>query len=196
VIHQIWFIMITSSVVYGCLQGGTGNLMDAALSGCGKALALTLELAGGYMFFCGLMEIARTLKAEQGIVRLLRPLMKKLMPDTQSTQARGAVAINLAMNVLGMGNAATPAGLEAMRLMEKERGLRANVRHDMEMLLILNATSLQLLPTTVLALRAAAGSANANAVLWPTILCTACSTLVGVACGLFCRRREEKRYGS
>lgn len=195
-IHQIWFIMIFASVVYGCLHGGGEQLLEAALSGSGKALALTLELSGGYMFFCGLMEIARALRAEQGLVRLLRPLMKKLMPDTQSPEAGGAVALNLAMNVLGMGNAATPAGLDAMRLMEKERGLRPGVQHDMEMLLILNATSLQLLPTTVLTLRAAAGSVNANAVLLPTILCTACSTLTGVACGLFCRWREEKRYGN
>jgi len=193
-IHQIWFIMMSASIVYGCLNGAGQELLEAALSGSGKALALTVELCGGYMFFCGLMEIARSLRAEQGLVRLLSPMLGKLLPNVRSDEARGAVALNLAMNVLGMGNAATPAGLEAMRRMEAERSLRPAIWHDMEMLLILNATSLQLLPTTVLTLRTAAGSADANAVLLPTILCTAFSTVTGVACGLFCRWRKELRH--
>ncbi len=193
-IHHIWFIMIASSVVYGCVHGAGGQLLEAALLGSGKALSLTVELCGGYLFFCGLMEIAKASGAQRGLQRLLSPLLQKLMPHVQTPEARGAIALNLAMNVLGMGNAATPMGLEAMRRMDTERALHPPVKHDMEMLLILNATSLQLLPTTVLTLRAAAGSANVNAILLPTIACTALSTLTGVAAGLVCRRWEERKH--
>ena len=193
-LHRIWFVMISAAVLYGSVNGSAHRLLEGALAGCTKALALSMELCGGYMFFCGLMEIARALRAERGVMRLLRPLLGKLMPNTKTPDSGGAVALNLAMNVLGMGNAATPAGLEAMRQMEMERKLRPAIRHDMEMFLILNATSLQLLPATVLTLRTAAGSADANAVLMPTILCTAFSTVTGVSCGFICRCWEEHRH--
>lgn len=193
-IHLMWFIMMASSILFGLVQGKGNQILEAALDGCGKALSVTLELCAGYLFFCGLMEVARALKAEQGMQKILSPVLGRLMPHLHRPETRGAVALNLSMNVLGMGNAATPAGLQAMRLMAQERELNPRVRHDMEMLLILNATSLQLLPTTVLALRMAAGSANVNAVLLPTIACTAFSTVTGVLCGLLCRKWEECRH--
>lgn len=169
-------------------------MLSSALAGTEKSLSLTLQLCAGYLLFCGLMEIARALRAERVVGRMLKPLLGRLMPCVQGDEARGTVALNLSMNLLGLGNAATPMGLEAMRQMEAERALRPGVRHDMYMLLILNATSIQLLPTTVLTLRVAAGSVDANAVLLPTILCTAFSTVAGVGAGLICRRWEEKRH--
>jgi len=195
-IHHIWFLMMAISIIYGCVQEGGKGVLEAALGGCGNAVSLTLELCGGYMFFCGLMEIAAALRAEKGLTNLFSPVMKKLLPNIRTQETSRAVTLNLAMNVLGMGNAATPAGLEAMRCMEAEHCLRPAVSHDMEMFLILNATSLQLLPTTVLTLRTAAGSSDANAILLPTILCTAFSTITGIACGLICRFVEEQKHGN
>lgn len=193
-LHLIWFTMVSTSVLYGLVQGKGEQLLKAALSGCGKAISVTLELCAGYLFFCGMMEIAKAYKTEQGMQKLLSPVLSKLMPHLQKPETRGAVALNLSMNVLGIGNAATPAGLQAIRLMAQERELAPCVMHDMEMLLILNATSLQLLPTTVLALRMAAGSADANAVLLPIIACTTFSTVTGVVCGLLCRRWKEYKH--
>lgn len=191
-IHQIWFMMMSASVAYACLSGRAGEVLRAALEGCEKAIEVSLQLCAGYLFFCGLMEIARGIQLQRSIQRLVRPMLKWLMPGISSEETQGAVAMNLSMNILGLGNAATPMGLEAIRHMDAERALNPSVRHDMNMLLILNATSLQLVPATVLTLRAAAGSADVNAVLLPTIFCTACSTAAGVALGLACRRREER----
>lgn len=193
-LHQMWFIMMWVSIAWAMVCGNGTGVLEAALGGCAKAVAVTLELCAGYMFFCGMMEITRAVGAERGIQKLLLPLFGKWMPHLQNADTRGAVALNLSMNMLGMGNAATPAGLQAMRCMAKERELRHEVKHDMEMMLILNATSLQLLPTTVLALRISAGSSSVNAVLIPTIICTAVSTVTGVACGLVCRKWEEKKH--
>ena len=170
-------------------------MIAAALDGTEKAILLTFQLCAGYLLFCGLMEIARALHADRGIQRLLRPVIRLVMPGITQKEALGAVGMNLSMNVLGMGNAATPAGLEAMRYLEMERERNPLVRHDRFMLLILNATSLQLLPTTVLTLRAAAGSSNVNAVLLPTVVCTAVSTVTGVCAGLLCRKWEERKRG-
>ena len=106
------------------------------------------------------------------------------------------MTLNLTANLLGLGNAATPSGMEAVRRMEEEQEQNPQVRHALYMLLILNATGLQLFPTTVLTLRVAAGSAQPNAILLPTLACTALSTLAGAGLGLLCyrlsRRREER----
>lgn len=189
-IHYIWCTMIILSIVYGRLRGMKNGIMEAMLDGCGKAVTFTVQLCAGYMFFCGLMEVVRALKAERLIQRAMQPVLRRMMPNLNAEKTRSAVTLNLAMNILGLGNAATPMGMEAMRQMDAERALRPDVLHDMYMLLILNATSLQLLPTTVLTMRIAAGSANANAILLPTMLCTAVSSGVGAALGIFCRRRR------
>lgn len=191
-LQQMWFVMVAGSILYGCLAGNVGQLLAAALEGTSQAVALTLRLGAGYLFFCGLMGIVRAAGAQRGMEKAMRPLLHILMPEVQQEASREAVAVNLSMNLLGMGNAATPMGLEAMRRMDEEAQKRPGVKHAMRMLLILNATSLQLLPTTVLTLRAAAGSARVNAVVLPTLLCTAVSTVVGASLGMLCRRWEER----
>ena len=155
---------------------------------------LTMQLGAGYLLFCGLMAIAKETGVQRGLKRVLKPLLRGLMPSVQKEETQEAVLLSLAMNVLGLGNASTPAGVEAMRRMEAERELCPAIRHDMEMLLILNATGLQLLPTTVLTLRAAAGSVDVNAVLIPVLMCTAFSTVAGVGMGLIMRRWEERKH--
>lgn len=193
ILQLIWFTMVAGSLAYGCLCGGAAQMLPAALEGTGQAITLTLRLGAGYLLFCGLMEVAKALGTHKGLERLLRPLLRRLMPSIQEEGSREAVALNLSMNVLGMGNAATPMGIEAMRRMDAEARLRPEVRQDMRMLLILNATSLQLLPTTVLTLRAAAGSARVNSVVLPTLFCTAVSTVVGATLGIACRKWEVRK---
>lgn len=187
-IHHIWLIMVCSSIGYAIFTGKAGEVLSSALAGCEDAIALTLKLCAGYLFFCGMMEIAQTLRAQRWLMRLLKPILTIIMPNMHMEETAEAVTLNLALNMLGLGNAATPAGLEAMRRMECERRIRPDMWHDMQIFLIINATSIQLLPTTVLAMRAAAGSADVNAVLIPTILCTALSTVTGIGLGMLCRR--------
>lgn len=189
-LQWIWLGMMGGSLVYACIHGQAGTLLQAALQGTGSAIQLTVSLGAGYLFFCGLMEIMKGVGVAKQLNRLLRPALRLLMPSLVNGKAQEAVTMNLSMNLLGLGNAATPAGMEAMRQMEAERKLRPAVQHDMYMLLILNATSIQLLPTTVLALRVAAESVNPNAVLLPSILCTAFSTVVGAVLALVWRHKH------
>lgn len=187
-LHLIWFMMMYLSAACAVLGGRGGEVAAAALNGTEKAIGVTVQLGAGYLLFCGLLEIAAALRAERWIQRAFHPLLRRVMPGIRRAETYEAVSLNLSLNLLGVGNAATPAGLEAMKRMEAERERNGSVGHDMNMLLILNATGLQLLPTTVIALRAAAGSADVNAVVGPVMLCTAFSTLVGVGAGLLCRR--------
>ena len=192
-LQWMWLGMTGGSLVYAALCGRGQEMLAAALEATADAISLTLTLGAGYLLFCGWMGILRALGAPGALERLLRPALRLLMPGVRGKAARQAVCMNLSMNMLGLGNAATPQGMEAMRLMEEERKKTPGVAHDMYMLLILNATSIQLIPTTVLALRAAAGSADAGAVVLPSLLCTAVSTAVGALLGLLCRHRKEAR---
>ena len=185
--------MTGGSLVYAAFCGRGPEMLAAALGATADAITLTLTLGAGYLLFCGWMRILQALGAPGALERFVHPALRVLMPGVRGKEARQAVCMNLSMNMLGLGNAATPQGMEAMRLMEEERKTAPCVEHDMYMLLILNATSIQLIPTTVLALRAAAGSADAGAIVLPSLVCTAVSTAVGAVLGLICRRRREAR---
>lgn len=194
-LQWIWSAMIGGALLYACVNGNGHEMMEAALAGTADAIALTMRLGAGYMLFCGLMEIVRGIGLEKRVASMLRPLFRALMPSVQKDETAGAITMNLSMNLLGLGNAATPVGMEAMRLMEMEERQRPAVRKDMFMLLILNATSIQLLPATVLTLRSAAGSADPHAILLPTLLCTTASTGVGVLLAICLRRIGGRKHG-
>ena len=186
-LQRIWFAMVFFSIFLSFVTGKGGEVLPFALEGCANAIELTLQMGAGYMFFSGLMEIARGAGASKMLERRLKPVLHRLMPN--QGKAAEAVGLNLCMNMLGLGNAATPKGIEAVRLMAEEEEQNPGVRQDLYMLLILNATSIQLLPTTVMTLRAAAGSADPGRIILPTLLCTAVSTSTGVLLGMVMRRR-------
>jgi len=190
-LQWMWFSMMLSSLLFACVTGSGGLMLTAALDGTKNAIEVTLRLGAGYLFFCGMMEIAGEAGISAKLEKGLKPLLRRLMPHMG--KAAEAVTMNLSMNMLGLGNAATPMGLEAMKQLNEQSHADPAVRHDMYMLLILNATSLQLLPTTVLTLRAAAGSVNPAAVIMPTLACTAASTIAGVLFARLFQWAEGKR---
>lgn len=180
-LQYLWAGMILSSLIWGVLTGKGNLILPAGLEAAGRSIALSLEMAGGYLFFCGLMNIVKKLKIHQLLSDLLRPVLFRMLGELPQETA-GAVAMNLSANLLGLGNAATPYGIRAAELLDA-----SGSRHALYLLLIINATSIQLLPTTVLTLRTAAGSANVNAILLPSLAATCASTLTGVGLGLLCR---------
>lgn len=186
--------MMGCALLYGCLTGRASALLPAALQGTSGAVDLTLRLLCGYLFFCGLMEILKALGWQERLSRFFHPLLQRLMPTLDGREAGQAVTLNLTANLLGLGNAATPMGIEAVRQIERAGEKQPKARHALYMLLILNSTSLQLLPTTVLTLRIAADSVRPGEILLPTLACTLLSSLVGAGAGLICLRREERRH--
>ena len=178
-LQWLWGGMMSISVLYALACGTVGKMLNAALSGTAEAISLTLRLGAGYLLFCGWISLLKALRLPALMTRLLSPLLQRLMPSCREKAVGEAVTLNL----LGIGNAATPMGIEAVRLMDER-----SAASDISMLLILNATSLQILPTTVLTLRTAAGSCSPGRIILPGLLCSALSTLVGVLAGLGCRR--------
>lgn len=150
-------------------------MIGGMLGAAGEAVTLAIGMAGGFAFFCGFIEILSCAGAANALSRALRPLFRRLfgaMPEDAETH----VTMNLVSNMLGLGNAATPMGvLAARRLADGERAGNA-----LCMFLVVNCSSVQLLPSTVIALRAASGSAQPAAIIVPSLIATAISTLVGV----------------
>lgn len=187
-LQAIWCGMLLMSIVYALASGTASALVSAALAGAQDAISLTLKLLAGYLFFCGMIEIVNALKVPGRISQAISPLLRFLFPSVRKQETKDAIVMNFSANLLGLGNAATPMGIQAMERMEEERTRDGSVLGAMYMFLVINATSLQLIPTTVISLRVAAGSASPTAILLPTILCTTVSTVVGVIAALLCAK--------
>ena len=166
------------SLLYGLIRGTADQVMAAMLAAAGEAVQAALALAGGFAFFCGMMAILRRSGAVEGLGRLLSPLLRRLMGQDLPREALAPVTLNLTANLLGLGNAATPMGIEASRRLA-EHGRASNA---LCLFLVINASSVQLLPATVIALRAAAGSANPGIIILPSFIATSLSTLTGILC--------------
>lgn len=152
--------MLIFSVVSAAFGGNMEALSAAALSGCGEAVTLVISLTGMLCLWCGLMKIAQQCRLTEAVARLFRPLTRLLFPELPpGSPALQAICMNLSANLLGLGNAATPLGLAAMRELQKLNRQKDTASNAMVTFVVLNTASLQLIPTTCAVLRQQAGSA-------------------------------------
>lgn len=164
------------------------SVLPTLLSGGTAASALCLSLLASYALWSGIMEIWQDCGLTKILAKRLKPLVKKLFAVEKEETAE-AVCMNLSANLLGVGGAATPYGIRAANLMDEEK----NGRYASSMLLVLNASSLQLFPTTVVSMRAALRSGSPSDVILPTLLCSVLSTLFAITLSvLFLRGKKEK----
>jgi spore maturation protein SpmA len=153
----------------------------AIIDDAGGAVTLAIGLIGVMALFLGLMKVAEAGGLLNIIARLLRPLMQRLFPEVPvSHPAMGAMILNISANVLGLGNAATPFGIRAMQHLDALNPAKGTATNSMVLFLAINTSSVTLLPTSVIALRAAAGSANPAGILPTTLFATFCSTVVAI----------------
>ena len=168
--------LLIFSVVTAAFTGRMEALSAAALSGCGEAVSLVIALTGMLCLWSGLMEIARRCR----LTEALRPLTRWLFPTVpQGSPAMQAICMNLSANLLGLGNAATPLGLAAMRELQKLNPHKDSASNAMVTFVAMNTASLQLIPTTCAALRQQAGSAAPMEIL-PAVWLTGLSSLAVV----------------
>jgi len=193
VLNWIWLALILGSVVYGGLTGRMQAVSDAVFESARGAVDLVIGLVGVMVFFLGLMRVARDGGLLRAVARGLAPLMRRLFPDVPPDHpAMGAMVMNFATNILGLGNAATPFGLKAMVELDRLNPRPGVATDAMAMFLAINASSITLMPPTgTIAVRAAAGSADPFAIWIPTLIATTCSTLAAVAAVYVLRARER-----
>ncbi len=177
----IWLGMILLSVICALFTGRLGQLSGAVLDGADKAVSLSIAMAGSMCLWTGMMKIAERGGLTNVIARMLSPLLRRLMPDYRNDrQAMCAVSANVTANILGLGNAATPLGIAAMKAMQKNNPLRSSPNNSMIMFVVINTASVQLIPTTIAAMRQAAGSIQPYSIVPYVWVVSAVSLILGV----------------
>ena len=201
--NYLWGGMILIGIIYGAASGNWKEVTEAALDSSKEAVSLCVAMAGVTAMWVGIMRIAENSGLIAGIVRRMNPLLTYLFPEIpQGHPVRQHISMNLIANFLGLGWAATPAGLQAMEALgelEEERRETGNGRravpkgvasNEMCTFLILNISSLQLIPVNIIAYRTQYGSVNPAAIVGPAIVATAVSTGVAV---VYCKVKNRRR---
>lgn len=202
-LNYLWAGMILAGIIFGAFNGRIEEITTAALDSSREAVTLCITMIGVMAFWMGIMEIA----SRAGIIGMaskkLRPVIRFLFPNLpEGHKAEEHIAVNFIANFLGLGWAATPAGLKAMEELEKLEDIRRKEKvskmarkkgiasNEMCTFLIINISSLQLIPVNVIAYRSQYGSANPAGIVGAGILATAVSTGAAV---IFCKMMEKKR---
>ena len=193
-LNFLWAGMMLVGVVYAALTGNMNEVTNAALDSAKEAVTLCLTMLGVMSFWMGLMEIATKAGIIQALSRVLRPLMRFMFPNLpENHKANEHISTNIIANILGLGWAATPAGLQAMEALgdlQEERGQSREIASDeMCTFLIINISSLQLIPINIIAYRSQYGSVNPTRIVGAGLIATAIST--GVAC-VYCKLKNQK----
>ena len=198
-LNYIWAFMILIGVIYAVFTGNISDVTNAALDSAGEAISLCITMAGVVALWTGLMEIAQKAGIIEKMTNGISPFLDFMFPRIPKNHAaRGYIATNLIANILGLGWACTPAGLKAMEelaILEEERGNLEYLSgercasNEMCTFLILNISSLQLIPVNMIAYRSQYGSKNPAGIIAPAIVATLLSTVVAV---IYCKIKDRK----
>jgi spore maturation protein SpmA len=181
VLNYIWLVLILLAVAIGGWNDRLKDVTDGAFDGAKAAVTIALGLIGIMALWLGLMRLAERAGLVQKIARALRPLMRRLFPDVPHDHpAIGAMVMNMAANMLGLGNAATPLGLRAMRDLESLNPHPGVATNAMCTFLAINTASVQLIPATAIAILVAAGSARPTAIVGTALLATLCAAATAI----------------
>ena len=183
----VFFGLLAVGIVTELFTRGGDAALASLIAGTQSAVQNGVTMAGGMLFWMGLMGVLEQTPLMERLSRALQKPMRFLFPDAGG--AAEAIALNLSCNMLGLGNAATPYGLEAMRIMEAENPEKGVATDSMCVLLAINASCLELFPATLIGLRQSFGSARPAAVVLPVLLSSACSTAVTVLLCRLCIRK-------
>ena len=182
-INYIWFFLIFCGVLVGLLSGNGDAISKAIINSCGNTVTFIIELTGIMCFWCGVMKVAENSGLTEKISKLLKPILKCIFKEAaKDEKALGAIVMNLTANMMGLSNAATPFGIKAMEEMDRLNKNSETASNDMALFLVLNATCIQLVPSTIISIRAACNSANPGIIILPTLISTATAAVVGIIC--------------
>ncbi len=178
----IFTVMVGISLVFGLAAGNISEVSNAALSECSQAVELMLKLIGPMAFWGGMMRVADKAGITDFIAKLFRAPLKFLFKGIDANgKAFKAVTMNITANLLGLGNAATPLGIQAVKELSEEESAGGVATDNIIMLVVLNTASIQLIPTTVAAMRLAHGSSSPLDVMPAILISSAASVAAGIA---------------
>lgn len=188
-LNYIWGFLIIIGILYAALTGNMGAVTNGALDSAKDAVSLCITMLGVMSLWTGLMEVARKAGLIAICTKKIRPLLRWLFPDVPPEgEAMEHIATNIIANFLGLGWAATPAGIMAMKALEKLNNGKDRASDAMCTFLVINISSIQLIPVNIIAYRSQYGSLNPASIIVPGMIATSISTLAGI---IFCKIRQK-----
>ena len=190
--RRIWYVIMLASLIALCIINPE-NSINAMMDAGEKAVMLSIKLIGVYAIWLGILGIVDQTKLSDKISSLLSPVIDFLFGKNLDQQTKNYISMNLSTNILGMGNACTPLGIRAMNGLDKLNNHSTTASTAMIMLMVINATSIQLLPTTIIGLRASYGSTTSSDIIIPSIIATTLTTVLGVLLVKLCSKIKFKK---
>lgn len=195
-LNYLWGLMILVGIIYAAFTGNLPAVTDAALDSAKEAVALCITMVGVMSFWVGLMRIAENSGIISGISKKLNPFLRFMFPSIpKEHKANEYISTNMIANIFGLGWAATPAGLKAMEELGELNHHSRRASRDMCTFLIINISSLQLIPVNMIAYRSQYGSANPTRIVGAAIIATLISTFAGIAFAKIMLMLPDKKGG-
>lgn len=180
-LNILWPVFIIISVIYGIINGKINDINSGIFESLESAVELSITFLGTISLWNGIMEIAKNTTLINKLTNMLKPLVKRLFPELKNNiKANQEISINLIANILGLGNAATPLGIKAMKTMQESNDKKEELSNSMMMFILLNTASLQLIPTNVIAIRTSLDSNNPTSIIIPVWVSSIVAALVGI----------------
>jgi spore maturation protein A len=173
--NRVFFVIVGLSLAF-LLFTSPETAIDSMVNGSQKGVNLCIILVAVYDVWLSLLELVSATKLDKKLAKLIKPISRKLF-GKQDSYTESQIAINISSNMLGVGNASTPSGIRAMQGLDKKTG---KITKAMAMLVIINTTAIQLIPSTIIGLRASYNSVNATNIVLPTLIATSVTTIIGI----------------
>ena len=180
-LNIVWPFFIIISFSFAILSGNFENLNSSIFEGANDAVTLSINLLDSLCLWSGIMQIASDSSLVKKLSKLLSPILNFLFPSLiTNNKIKKEISMNIIANILGLGNAATPLGLKAMESMQKENPKKDTLSNPMMMFIVINTASIQLIPTTVIAIRNSLNSQNPTSIIFPTWIATILAAISGI----------------
>ena len=186
-LNILWPFLIIVSYIYAIIIGNIYKINSAVFSYTEIAVKLLITLLGTMSLWNGLMEIAINTNLTNRLTKILNPIVNFLFTENKKDKKiKKEISMNIIANMLGIGNAATPLGIKAMKSMQEKNTNKDRLSNDMATFIILNTASIQIIPTTVIAIRMSLGSINPTKIIFAVWFSTICAAIVGISITKIC----------
>lgn len=180
-VNYIWFFILVIGIVVGIITGRGELMSKVIISSTTSSVDLIIKLLGIMSLWCGIMKIAEKSGLTDKLAKILKPILRLILKDAgKDDKTLGSIVMNITANMMGLSNAATPFGIKAMENMQEINLDKDTASDDMTMFLVLNAACIQIIPTTIISIRAASGSNSPADIILPSILTTGMAGIVGI----------------
>lgn len=180
-LNIIWPLFIIISYIFAIFTGKVNEINNSIFESCESAVNLSITFLGTMCLWTGIMQIAKKTTLISKLAKTLSPIMKILFPNMKKDNpAYKEISMNMVANILGLGNAATPLGLKAMKTLQEQNSKKDTLTDTMAMFIIINTASIQVIPTTVIAIRSSLGSSNPTAIILPVWIATIAAAIAGI----------------